>query len=702
MARRPFGGSVSDFVTDSHGNVRASAAVTFWTAATGGSQVTDIQTATGGATSPAGTITAAADGAVSFLGPADGTAALYADAGGSRRVLMLATDTATRLAAAEAALAAASGTYLAHAGAGNGSDDTTSLQALLTAARTAGGGIVKGKPGETYKLSGPLVIGSGTTLDMTGATITLNSGSNSNMLNNYAVTSGVRDSNITVIGGTWDRPVVNGGANVLGHNHRFRKVDGLRVLHVNYTAVGSPTGGKFACNIGDATKVEVTDIDLNVQSDGVHLTGPVSGAVIDGVRGACGDDAVALTPWDYTGWDDVKGDITDVVIRNVNTSHPGGVPVKVLGGNTYNCKRILIDGVSGEQQVTTNALVFIGDDNATSNTQGGWLDAITVRNVTGKIDLASPKVKITATNAGNILVDGVSTDEAVQVTGLVRVAPTSAGTIASLTVRNITSAGNQSAGSYLVYIGGCTVTNLMIDGVLGSWVGDICWVDNAATVTRARVVGVVGAGTGGSLMHSSSGTTVTALELLGCNVTGMAWLGDLSTTTEVHVVSVTANLTNGVVNAAGTVTLITGPHVKLSGTIAPTISGSLTRTRAKTATVTTAETTSSTSYTDLATAGPAVTLDVPESGAVDVTIVSELYNSGGGYAYANFAMSGANTTSNQAEWRIYSPSIDYTGSKTIRLTGLTPGSTTFTMKYQIAGSGPGRFTNRMIHVAPVY
>ena len=70
--------------------------------------------------------------------------------------------------------------------AATGSDDTTAINAILAA--NAGKRIV-GKPGESYKISAPLIIYSGTTLDMTATTITLLAGSNSNMLQNQAVAS---------------------------------------------------------------------------------------------------------------------------------------------------------------------------------------------------------------------------------------------------------------------------------------------------------------------------------------------------------------------------------------------------------------------------------------------------------------------------------------------------------------------------------
>ena len=61
------------------------------------------------------------------------------------------------------------------------------LQAVLTAARTAGGGIVRAYPGAAYYTNVPLRIGSNTTLDMTSATITLVSSSACNTLQSWAV-----------------------------------------------------------------------------------------------------------------------------------------------------------------------------------------------------------------------------------------------------------------------------------------------------------------------------------------------------------------------------------------------------------------------------------------------------------------------------------------------------------------------------------
>lgn len=107
-----------------------------------------------------------------------------------------------------------SGTYVQTVPVSNGTDDTSVINALLAAARTAGGGVVKGTAGQTYKQSAPLVPGSGTTLDMTGCTVSLNSGSNCNMVNNYAVNNPQRTTAGTAM--TSGSPVLTTASAVAG------------------------------------------------------------------------------------------------------------------------------------------------------------------------------------------------------------------------------------------------------------------------------------------------------------------------------------------------------------------------------------------------------------------------------------------------------------------------------------------------------
>lgn len=101
MARRPFGGTTADVTLDTAGDVVVGASVTVWTAASGGSQITDLQTPAGVAL-VGGVVTSDANGVISFLGPNDGTSTVYVDGGLGGRLLMESTDLASRVGTLEA------------------------------------------------------------------------------------------------------------------------------------------------------------------------------------------------------------------------------------------------------------------------------------------------------------------------------------------------------------------------------------------------------------------------------------------------------------------------------------------------------------------------------------------------------------------------------------------------------------------------
>lgn len=116
--------------------------------------------------------------------------------------------------------------------------------------------------------------------------------------------------------------------------------------------------------------------------------------------------------------------------------------------------------------------------------------------------------------------------------------------------------------------------------------------------------------------------------------------------------------------------------------------------------VDTTQTTTSTSYTDLATAGPAVTATIGSNGLALVCIGALMDQSVADFANMSFAVSGASTIAaadNNA--CLQYNTNDRVVSRNILLTGLTPGSNTFTMKYKV-GSGTGSFTYRTIAVIP--
>jgi hypothetical protein len=121
------------------------------------------------------------------------------------------------------------------------------------------------------------------------------------------------------------------------------------------------------------------------------------------------------------------------------------------------------------------------------------------------------------------------------------------------------------------------------------------------------------------------------------------------------------------------------------------------------ATVATSQTTTGTSYTDLATGGPSVTVDTGTRAMVIVT-ATIANNTASAYSYMDYAVSGATTRSASDST---AATVRQTGATSgqnqeIRLSSasivtLTAGRNTFTSKYRVSG-GTGTFINREIIV----
>ena len=120
------------------------------------------------------------------------------------------------------------------------------------------------------------------------------------------------------------------------------------------------------------------------------------------------------------------------------------------------------------------------------------------------------------------------------------------------------------------------------------------------------------------------------------------------------------------------------------------------------ATVATTQTTTSTSYTDLTTSGPAVTLATGTSALV--TVAFQGYNSGAGYlSYMSVAVSGATTiAAADSTAAVVRYDNNISASATFLLTGLTAGSNTFTAKYKTSTAATtATFINRHLTVVGV-
>lgn len=125
------------------------------------------------------------------------------------------------------------------------------------------------------------------------------------------------------------------------------------------------------------------------------------------------------------------------------------------------------------------------------------------------------------------------------------------------------------------------------------------------------------------------------------------------------------------------------------------------------AVVATSQTTTATSYSDLATAGPAVTVTIGSTGKALIAVHSSIANATSAVAsLVGYAISGATTLAASDTTAIgYTSSISGAGLRagaTQLITGLTAGSTTFTAKYRMdPGTGPASFADRRLMVTPL-
>jgi hypothetical protein len=115
--------------------------------------------------------------------------------------------------------------------------------------------------------------------------------------------------------------------------------------------------------------------------------------------------------------------------------------------------------------------------------------------------------------------------------------------------------------------------------------------------------------------------------------------------------------------------------------------------------VSASQTTTSGSYVDLTTVGPAAS---PTTGtAAIVSLSSSIGNSSAAATLMSFAISGATTVAASDPFAIGHDSIaNYRLGGLFMVTGLTPGTNTFTAKYRVSG-GTGTFLDRKLIVLPL-
>lgn len=123
-----------------------------------------------------------------------------------------------------------------------------------------------------------------------------------------------------------------------------------------------------------------------------------------------------------------------------------------------------------------------------------------------------------------------------------------------------------------------------------------------------------------------------------------------------------------------------------------------------TAAVATNQTTTSTSYADLATLGPQITATTGTIAMVWFGAAQAHSLNDNESAYS-VGVSGASTVGASNAWQHSTDGVtagNYVrGSSFHVFTGLTPGSNIFTMKYRVGAAGTGSFQNRELAVLPL-
>ena len=403
-------------------------------------------------------------------------------------------------------------------------DDTSALQAALTAARAAGGGVVY-VPAGTYLASQSLQIGSNTTLVGDGIGVTtlrckaaslssftqVGSNTGSPLLVNYGSTTASR---IQVGPGiTFDGNQANAGTLNTGYSPDAPEcspvalwsaslctVQGIEVInqigygiYLNLCTDSSVTGNRVLSGGGSALGTN--------QQDGIHLNGGsqirVENNDVDTGTGTAGDDGIALAI--------LSGTATDINITgNMVRSAVNGIRVALNGGS------------AGNLNITGNTVYASLDGNGvniTSNTTGQTITGLAVtgnviRNL-GAVSTLAYGISVEApcngvTIAGNTMKDF---QDATGSIGVYVVNGTGAGTCTNVTVEGNTITG--LTGYLGIEIGG---SGAAMGVTHFSVTGNVCDLSTATASNNPAGVGVYastyGSITGNTLIGNSDSGSV--------------------------------------------------------------------------------------------------------------------------------------------------------------------------------------------------
>jgi hypothetical protein len=215
-------------------------------------------------------------------------------------------------------------------GSGSAYDDTYEINQAL-----AQKGLVYFPTGD-YEFSAPWIVGSNTTLEFEeGAKFFFKANSDTYMVINENMFTGSYDSNIVMIGGYFDGNDANQTnglwPNSMGHGLFMDSVKNVTLINTFWKDIK-----RFAGWISHYENVTLLNTGFDTEKDGFDFYAG-KGLYIDGSYGHTGDDMHGLKIGDYQSMYQALGDITDVIIKNLQA-----YDIDTTDANAYGAQSMLI------------------------------------------------------------------------------------------------------------------------------------------------------------------------------------------------------------------------------------------------------------------------------------------------------------------------------------------------------------------------
>ena len=199
-----------------------------------------------------------------------------------------------------------------------------------------------------YLVDGTITVPSNRRIEATGATVRLADGMKTVLFRNANATDGTfapvppgsRDTNIAIVGGTWEDCRASragygrsGMFNLLPRRPgNFFGVSAMMFFgncdHVSVVGATFRHAGAFAVQAGDGDAFRFEDIAFDrCFADGLHLNGNLSRVLARRIRGQVGDDLVALNAYDWLNSSVSFGPQRDILCEDLELVRIPGFPI---------------------------------------------------------------------------------------------------------------------------------------------------------------------------------------------------------------------------------------------------------------------------------------------------------------------------------------------------------------------------------------